>query len=53
MPETAVGMANGRSTTASTNFLPTNEYRTSVQATISPKTALIVAAASEAPNESL
>ena len=44
MPETAVGMANGRSTIASTSFLPGNEYRTSTQATISPKTALIAAA---------
>ncbi len=53
MPATAVGRANGRSTSESTRRLPGNGYRTSTQATISPNTALTVAAISDAPILSL
>src|SRR6185369_3997915 len=53
IPDTAVGSANGKSTIASMNRLPGMVYRTSVQATINPNTALIVAATSAVPNVSL
>ena len=49
MPATAVGRANGRSTSPSTSRRPGNEYRVSTQATSSPKTALTSAAAKDAP----
>ena len=49
MPETAVGSANGKSTIASTRRFPGKEYRTSIQATANPNTALITAATNEAP----
>src|SRR5687768_13051285 len=49
MPATAVGSANGKSTSASTNRRPGNWYRTSTQATTKPNTALTAAAISDAP----
>src|SRR5512138_1420813 len=52
MPATAVGSANGRSTSASTIRRPGNSYRTSTHATSSPHTALTIAAASDAPKVS-
>src|ERR1035437_7050275 len=52
MPATAVGSAKGRSTKASTIFLPGNRYRTKTHATSRPKPALIPAAMSDAPNVS-
>ena len=51
MPLTAVGSANGRSTTASINRRPGNRYRTSVHATTNPNTALIIAAITEVIDE--
>src|SRR5664279_5906878 len=52
MPSTSVGSAKGRSTKASTIFLPGNRYRTKTHATSRPKPALIPAAMSDAPNVS-
>ena len=49
MPATAVGSANGRSTSASTIRLPGNLYRTSTQAASKPSTLLMLAAINEAP----
>src|SRR5580698_3914896 len=49
MPATAVGNANGRSTSESTNFRPGNVYRTNTHATRSPNTRLMSAAISDAP----
>ena len=53
MPDTAVGSANGKSIIASINFLPGIVYRTSVQATMKPKKALITAAMNDVMNVSL
>jgi len=50
MPATAVGSAKGRSTSASTIFLPKKSYRTSTQATMKPKNAFTSAASNDAPN---
>jgi hypothetical protein len=51
MPATAVGSANGRSTSASNKRRPGNGYRTSTHATSSPNTAFTAAAANAAPND--
>src|SRR5258708_4772583 len=52
MPATAVGNANGRSTRASTTLLPGKEYRTSTQATISPKNEFTTPAAKAGEKQS-
>ena len=49
MPATAVGSANGMSTSASTTFFPKNSYRTSTHATMMPKKTLVSAARNDAP----
>jgi len=48
MPATAVGSANGRSTSASASALPGNRYRVSTHASTDPKTRLISAPRREA-----
>ena len=53
MPDTAVGMANGRSTIASTNFLPRKRISHQRPGDDQPEDALIVAATSDAPNDEL